>query len=123
MRRAHCFSAFGTAFLTRRKQGTNHCHVQEITTRALLREWLSDAGYRVREVGLGRVQREDAADLVIASVYMPKQEGAQLLRAVQAAHPGTPLIAISGAVSFRSLGRRSDALRKCSVSGSFLPSR
>ena len=34
--------------------------------------------------------------IVIASVYMPKQEGAQLLRAVQAAHPGTPLIAISG---------------------------
>jgi DNA-binding NarL/FixJ family response regulator len=31
---------------------------------------------------------------------MPKQEGAQLLRAVQAAHPGTPLIAISG--QFRS---------------------
>ena len=75
--------------------------------RALLREWLSDAGYGVREVGLGGVQREGAADLVIASVYRPKQEGAQLLRAVQAAHPGTPLIAIS-AVSFRSLGRRSD---------------
>src|SRR4029077_1708780 len=64
--------------------------------RALLREWLSDAGYRVREVGLGGVQREGAADLVIASVYMPKQEGAQLLRAVQAAHPGTPLIAFWG---------------------------
>lgn len=37
---------------------------------------------------------------MIASVYMPKRAGAQLLREVQAAHPGTPLIAISG--QFRS---------------------
>jgi hypothetical protein len=44
--------------------------------RALLREWLSDAGYRVPEVGLGGVQREGGADLVIASVYKPKQEEA-----------------------------------------------
>src|SRR5579863_731016 len=68
--------------------------------RALLREWLSEAGYRVREIGRRDVQREDAVDLLIASVYMPKQEGAQLLREMQAARPGTPLIAISG--QFRS---------------------
>jgi CheY-like chemotaxis protein len=67
--------------------------------RALLREWLSEAGYRVREVAPG-LQRGGADDLVIASVYMPKQAGARLLREVQAAHPGTPLIAISG--QFRS---------------------
>ncbi len=64
--------------------------------RALLREWLNDAGYRVREFAPGAAQRAGTADLVIASVYKPKQEGAQLVRAVQAAHPGTPLIAISG---------------------------
>ena len=62
--------------------------------RALLREWLSEAGYRVRAappgVDLG------SAGLVIVSVYMPKQSGPQLVREIQAAHPGTPLIAISG---------------------------
>jgi DNA-binding response OmpR family regulator len=64
--------------------------------RALLKEWLSEAGYRVREAAPGRVQRGGSEDLVIASVYVPKHAGAQLLREVQAAHPGTPLIAISG---------------------------
>ena len=64
--------------------------------RALLKEWLSEAGYRVREVAPRGVQRGGTEDLVIASVYMPKHAGAQLLREVQAAHPGTPLIAISG---------------------------
>jgi len=67
--------------------------------RALLKEWLSGAGYRVREAAPGGVQCGVAEDLVIASVYMPKHAGAQL-REVQAAHPGTPLIAISG--QFRS---------------------
>jgi DNA-binding response OmpR family regulator len=64
--------------------------------RALLKEWLSEAGYRVREAATGGVQRAGSEDLVIASVCMPKHAGAQLLREVQAAHPGTPLIAISG---------------------------
>jgi CheY-like chemotaxis protein len=64
--------------------------------RALLKEWLSEAGYRVREVAPRGVQRGGTEDLVIASVYMPKHAGAQLVREVQAAHPGTPLIAISG---------------------------
>jgi DNA-binding response OmpR family regulator len=68
--------------------------------RALLKEWLSEAGYRVREAAAGGVQRGGSEELVIASVYMPKRAGAQLLREVQAAHPGTPLIAISG--QFRS---------------------
>jgi DNA-binding response OmpR family regulator len=62
--------------------------------RALLQEWLSDAGYRVRAgppgVNLG------GAKLVIVSVYMPKDSGPQLVREIRAAHPGTPLIAISG---------------------------
>jgi CheY-like chemotaxis protein len=64
--------------------------------RALLKEWLSEAGYRVREGAPGGVRSGGTEDLVIASVYMPKHAGAQLLRELQAAHPGTPLIAISG---------------------------
>ena len=40
--------------------------------------------------------RRIEADLVIVDVYMPRHEGAKTLRAVKAAHPETPLIAISG---------------------------
>jgi len=69
-------------------------------TRNLLREWLGEAGYRVRSGALREAENGRPADLVIASVYMPKCGGAQLLREVQAAHPGTPVIAISG--QFRS---------------------
>jgi DNA-binding response OmpR family regulator len=68
--------------------------------RALLKEWLSQAGYRVRGAVPGGVQPAGGEDLVIASVYRPKDTGAQTLRAVRAAHPGTPIIAISG--QFRS---------------------
>ena len=64
--------------------------------RALLQEWLSDAGYRVRAASPGRMGDLGGASLVIVSVYMPKHSGPQLVREIQAAHPGTPLIAISG---------------------------
>jgi two-component system cell cycle sensor histidine kinase/response regulator CckA len=67
---------------------------------ALLREWLCEAGYRVRAGSLCGLQSGGPADLVIVSVYMPKHAGAQLVRETLAVHPGTPLIAISG--QFRS---------------------
>jgi DNA-binding response OmpR family regulator len=73
---------------------------EDYLTRALLQEWLSQAGYRVR---VGRPHDADLdrpADLVILNVYMPKQAGAQWVRNIQAAHPDTPIIAISG--QFRS---------------------
>jgi DNA-binding response OmpR family regulator len=69
-------------------------------TRNLLKQWLGEAGYRVRlgmprECGIG-----SPADLVIVNVSMPKHAGAQCIRNIQAAHPNTPLIAISA--QFRS---------------------
>src|SRR6202008_967891 len=64
--------------------------------RALLKEWLSEAGYRVHEAAAGGARHGGGEDLVIASVYTPKHAGAELLREVQTAHPGAPLIAISG---------------------------
>lgn len=68
--------------------------------RALLTEWLGEAGYRVRAaVEPARPSAEDA-DLVIVSVYMPKQAGMQRVRDVRATHPQAPLIAISS--QFRS---------------------
>jgi CheY-like chemotaxis protein len=64
--------------------------------RGLLQEWLSEAGYRVHAAASHDVQSGRLADLVIVNVYMPKHAGAQLVREIQAKHPGTPLIAISG---------------------------
>ena len=64
--------------------------------RALFTEWLSQAGYRVRAAVRPGVQRGGVEDLVITGVYMPKRAGGHLLREVKAAHPGTPLIAVSG---------------------------
>jgi DNA-binding response OmpR family regulator len=65
-------------------------------TRNLLREWLGAAGYGVLRGRLDEAQGRRRADLVIASVYMPKQSGNGWLRDIQAAHPGIPVIAISG---------------------------
>jgi DNA-binding response OmpR family regulator len=64
--------------------------------RNLIREWLSEAGYRVRLAAQRDAQPDGQADLVIVSVYMPKHAGATWVRDIQAAHPGTPMIAISG---------------------------
>jgi DNA-binding response OmpR family regulator len=64
--------------------------------RALLVEWLRDAGYAVAATGPRALRREVGADLVIVSICSPKDAGAQLIREIQATHPGTPLIAISG---------------------------
>jgi DNA-binding response OmpR family regulator len=64
--------------------------------RALLEEWLSEAGYRVHAAAWHDLHSGRPADLVIVSLNMPKQGGAQLVRDIQAVHPGTPLIALSG---------------------------
>jgi DNA-binding response OmpR family regulator len=68
--------------------------------RALLEEWLSEAGYIVHVAASHEPSGGPAvgrpADLIIVSVYMPKQAGAQLVRKIQTLHPGTPVIAISG---------------------------
>jgi CheY-like chemotaxis protein len=64
--------------------------------RALLEEWLSEAGYRVLAAASHDLHRGSLADLVIFSVFMPKHAGARLVSEIRAMYPGTPLIAISG---------------------------
>jgi DNA-binding response OmpR family regulator len=64
--------------------------------RALLEEWLGEAGYLVHATASHEPPSDGLADLVIVSVYMPKHVGAQLVRRIQANHPGVPVIAISG---------------------------
>ncbi len=80
--------------------------------RALLEEWLSEAGYGVCAAAPRDAKCTGPADLVIVSIYMPKQTGAPLVRRIQAAHPGAPMIALSG--QFRSglsaAGATADAL-------------
>src|ERR1700722_8111149 len=63
--------------------------------RALLQEWLTAAGYRVSAVKLCTPPREAAAGLVIVSIGMPKHGGGRVPDKIRAAHPGTPIIAIS----------------------------
>jgi len=64
--------------------------------RALLEEWLREAGHCVHAAASHNGQGPKLADLVIVSVHTPKQAAARLIREIQAVHPDTPLIAISG---------------------------
>jgi len=72
----------------------------DILMRDLLREWLTQAGYHVRVAGPADERTHGPAELVIASLYMPKNAGAEFVQRIRAVHPGTPIIAISG--QFRS---------------------
>jgi two-component system, chemotaxis family, chemotaxis protein CheY len=69
-------------------------------TRALLQQWLGEAGYRVHIGTSCDTALDGPADLVIVNVYMPKHAGVQCIRNIRAGFPNTPLIAISG--QFRS---------------------
>jgi DNA-binding response OmpR family regulator len=64
--------------------------------RALLEEWLCSAGYDVQIAAPTATEPARKADLAIVSISSPKRAGARLLQEVQAAHPRTPLIALSG---------------------------
>jgi DNA-binding response OmpR family regulator len=67
---------------------------------ALLEEWLCSAGYYVQVAAPPGTEPAAKVDLAIVSICMPKHAGAHLLQEVQAVHPRTPLIALSG--QFRS---------------------
>jgi DNA-binding response OmpR family regulator len=69
---------------------------EDLLTRNLLEEWLREAGYGVRVGDRCNPGAPAPCDLVILSVYMPKQGGAECVRGIQEAHPDTPVIAISG---------------------------
>jgi DNA-binding response OmpR family regulator len=69
-------------------------------TRSLLEQWLREAGYRVCIGSRCATAPHGRPDLVIVNVSMPKQAGRQCIQDIRAAHPTTPLIAISA--QFRS---------------------
>jgi len=62
--------------------------------RDLLREWLTAAGYTVRDStsGCGRI----APQLAIVSVETPRPENAVLIQGLRRDCPQTPIIALSG---------------------------
>lgn len=68
--------------------------------RGLLAEWLSEAGYRVRQAENGanalKTLRSRPVGLLITDMDMPGCDGAQTLDDARRMLPGLPVIAISG---------------------------
>jgi DNA-binding NtrC family response regulator len=68
--------------------------------RGLLTEWLSEAGYRVRQAETGtaalQMLRSRPAGLLITDMDMPGRDGAQTLGDARRMLPGLVVIAISG---------------------------
>ena len=62
--------------------------------RDLLREWLTAAGYTVRDAASDA--GAPAPELAIVSVETPRLENAVLLHGVRRNYPNTPIIALSG---------------------------
>ncbi len=67
--------------------------------RGLLIEWLTAAGHAVRERKLREPAADDHADVVIVDLYMPRQDGYEVVRDVKQAHPGAAVIAMSAQFS------------------------
>lgn len=66
--------------------------------RGLLEAWLSEAGYAVRAASLD-APAAGSADLVIIDLHSPRRAGLETVHAAHQAHPGAPVIAISGRFS------------------------
>jgi len=68
--------------------------------RGALRVALEAAGYEVVEAGDGnaglRLQREQAADVVLVDIFMPERDGLEVIKALQAETPRPKIIAVSG---------------------------
>jgi len=69
---------------------------QDQLMHALLQEWLCSAGYDVQDAAPHWPEPARTVDLAIVSICSPKDSGVHLLQEVQATHPKTPLIALSG---------------------------
>ncbi|MEO5340733.1 MAG: response regulator [Magnetococcus sp. MYC-9] len=68
--------------------------------RVLLREFLERDGHQVEEAVNGKQAllryRQDPADLVITDIFMPEQDGFELILEIQASFPAVKIIAMSG---------------------------
>jgi CheY-like chemotaxis protein len=86
----------------------------------IVRDILREAGHEVHEAADGKrglaLFRRTRPDLVISDVVMPEMDGFELLWAIRAEAPTTPLILMSG--GSRSL-RMDDLLRSAKVFGAW----
>lgn len=72
----------------------DHAHMR----RALARE-LRRCGHSVREASNGGAEAMrllDEVDIVVTDVFMPDQDGVELIQHVKKERPGTPVIVMSG---------------------------
>lgn len=74
----------------------------DVELRAMLREALTAVGHQVCEARDGREGlaqfRAHPADLVISNIFMPEQNGLEVIRALHQAWPQLPILAISGGI-------------------------
>jgi DNA-binding NtrC family response regulator len=86
--------------------------------RGLLKEQLVGAGYDVQlgdaRQALSARPSEDNVELIIADICMPKDEGAEHIRALKQVYPGASIIVISGRVC-SGVGGSAEAARRLSV--------
>ena len=75
-------------------------------TRGLISEWLTEAGYRVRQAEHGEaalaILRTEPTRLLITDMQMPRLNGAETLAVVRRELPMLPVIAISAGFGSRS---------------------
>jgi DNA-binding response OmpR family regulator len=68
---------------------------QDEQLRGLFTEWLERDGYELHAGTTWNLALRAKPDLVVASVYMPKQAGTRLIDEIRVQYPGVPVIAIS----------------------------
>ncbi len=72
----------------------------EPALRTLLRNYLESEGYSVCMAQDGqqalRLFEEYRADLIITDIFMPEQDGLEVIATMRQRRPGLPIIAISG---------------------------
>ena len=91
--------------------------------RALLAEWLSAEGYRVREAELREIDQGEAVELVVLDLPRLRLHGAALVARVRSVCPGAALLGLStqvqeslpfGSVLVRELGLIALLAKPCS---------
>jgi DNA-binding response OmpR family regulator len=67
---------------------------RDSATRDLMQQWLSDAGYRVRENGGSRAQPNSPVDLVILATQLPTLQTLEVIRTMRLIYPTTAFLVL-----------------------------
>jgi CheY-like chemotaxis protein len=83
----------------------------------VLETLLSEAGHQVMISTSGKraiqLLRRQAVDLIITDIYMPEEDGLELIRSARGICPQTPVIAMSGMTGVRSMLLVAERLGAC----------